>query len=62
MRSIDETRDFLKTLSQVVAERLDHLKGEGADRQKIERERWRQKLIADSLLAIEETLADFSAN
>ena len=55
MRSVNETRAMLQTVSEVISVRLTSLRREGADQERIEREQRRQKMIAETLKAIEET-------
>lgn len=57
MRSIHETRDFLKSTFEVISERLQLLEQEGAGMLKVEREKRRQQRIAEVLQAVEEVQA-----
>ncbi len=57
MRSIHETRDFLKNTFEVISERLLVLEQEGAGERRVEREKRRQERIAEVLRAVEEVQA-----
>ena len=54
MRSIRETMDLLQDVSQAVEIRLADLKQTGADQRRLERERWRRRMIQDTIKAVEE--------
>jgi len=56
MKPIKETLDILQSVSQVVDSRLLDLRRTGADPSRIQREEWRQKLLEETIKAIEETV------
>ncbi|MBI3828957.1 MAG: hypothetical protein HY291_05555 [Planctomycetes bacterium] len=61
MKNINETLDMLQTVQEVVSVRLKRLREEGGDEEQIEREERRQRLLQETIKAVEEaTLA--SAN
>lgn len=58
MKNINETLDMLQTVQEVVSVRLKRLREEGGDAEQIEREERRQRLLQETIKAVEEaTLA-----
>ncbi|MCW8130424.1 MAG: hypothetical protein KIS92_08760 [Planctomycetota bacterium] len=46
---------MLQTVRQVVSTRLERMRQEGADVERIEREEWRRKLLEETIKAVAET-------
>ncbi|MCZ7643813.1 MAG: hypothetical protein M5U26_00780 [Planctomycetota bacterium] len=57
MRTVQDTLQMLRTVSEAVDFRLQHLNQANADPARIARERWRRRLIEETLKAVEETHA-----
>jgi hypothetical protein len=55
MKNINETLDMLQTVQEVVSVRLKRLREEGGDEEQIEREERRQRLLQETIKAVEET-------
>lgn len=55
MVTVHETLDMLQTVRQVVSTRLERMRQEGADVERIEREEWRRKLLEETIKAVAET-------
>lgn len=62
MVNVHETLDMLQTVQAVVSSRLERLRKEGAEEDRIEREEWRRKLLEETIKAVAETAETVQQN
>ncbi|GMV79373.1 MAG: hypothetical protein AMXMBFR7_05570 [Planctomycetota bacterium] len=62
LRTVEDTVRMLHTVCEVVDMRLERMRNEGADTDRLERERRRRELLVETLKAVQETGASACAN
>ncbi|MBE7467309.1 MAG: hypothetical protein HS116_27865 [Planctomycetes bacterium] len=62
LRTVEDTVRMLHTVCEAVDMRLERMRNEGADTDRLARERRRRELLVETLKAVQETGASACAN